>query len=139
MNYSVYDKLVEICVALGILLNITVHDTIINVFFVCFLGFFFARTHAACGILVPPPGTEPGPPEVRVQSPNHWTVREFPYYKCLDQFILAPQVIIHEIKTLCYETKTFCIYQNFLFSPEKLPRFKLSFTSSQFSVNAAQP
>ena len=26
----------------------------------------------ACGILVPQPGTEPGPSAVRVQSPNHW-------------------------------------------------------------------
>ena len=32
----------------------------------------------ACGILVPPPGIKPGPPAVNVQSPNHWTTREFP-------------------------------------------------------------
>ena len=31
----------------------------------------------ACGI-VPQPGIEPGPLAVRVQSPNHWTAREFP-------------------------------------------------------------
>ena len=30
------------------------------------------------GILVSPPGIEPGPPIVGVQSPNHWTTREFP-------------------------------------------------------------
>ena len=30
------------------------------------------------GILVPPPGIEPGPPIVGVQSPNHRTTREFP-------------------------------------------------------------
>ena len=26
----------------------------------------------ACGILIPPPGIEPGPSAVRAQSPNHW-------------------------------------------------------------------
>ena len=30
----------------------------------------------ACEILVPRPGTEPGPSAVRVQSPNHWAARE---------------------------------------------------------------
>jgi len=43
MNYSVYDRLVEICAALCILPNITVYDTIINVFCVCLvLGFWGA-------------------------------------------------------------------------------------------------
>ena len=32
----------------------------------------------ACGILVPWPGIEPGPSAVKVLSPNHWTIREFP-------------------------------------------------------------
>ena len=32
----------------------------------------------ACKILVPLPGMEPRPPAVRVHSPNHWIVREFP-------------------------------------------------------------
>ena len=27
---------------------------------------------AACGILVPQPGIEPGPSVVKMQSPNHW-------------------------------------------------------------------
>ena len=31
----------------------------------------------ACGVLVPQPGIEPGPPTVTVPSPNHWTAREF--------------------------------------------------------------
>ena len=34
-------------------------------------------TCAACGILVPLPVIEPGPFTVRMQSPNHWTTREF--------------------------------------------------------------
>ena len=31
----------------------------------------------ACGILVPQPRIKPRPPAVEVQSPNHWTTREF--------------------------------------------------------------
>ena len=46
------------------------HDTVFFVLF-CF-------GHAACKILVPPPGIEPVPPAVEVRSPNHWTTREFP-------------------------------------------------------------
>ena len=42
-----------------------------------FFLFFWAR-HAACRILVPPPGFEPAPPAVEAQSPNHWTVRQVP-------------------------------------------------------------
>ena len=34
--------------------------------------------HAACKILLPPPGIEPVPSAVKVQSSNHWTTREFP-------------------------------------------------------------
>ena len=41
------------------------------------LSFFFQPHHAACGILVPRPGIEPGAPALRVPSPNHWTTREF--------------------------------------------------------------
>ena len=40
--------------------------------------FFFWPGQAACGILVLRPGIEPGPPEVKAQSSNHWTAREFP-------------------------------------------------------------
>ena len=47
-----------------------------HVFF-CFLVFFWSH-HEACGILVPWPGIEPGASAVKVQSPNHWTTREFP-------------------------------------------------------------
>ena len=36
------------------------------------LSFFFG-----CGILVPQPGIEPAHSAVKVQSPNHWTSREF--------------------------------------------------------------
>ena len=39
-----------------------------------FLFFFFGQTS---GILIPQPGIEPGPLEVKAQSPNHWTTGEF--------------------------------------------------------------
>ena len=42
------------------------------------LFFFSQPCHAAHGILVPWPGIETGPSEVKVQSPNHWTTRELP-------------------------------------------------------------
>ena len=32
------------------------------------------------GILVPWPGVEPGPPEVEMWSPNHWTTRDFLFF-----------------------------------------------------------
>ena len=38
----------------------------------------FWPCHAACGILVPHPGIEPGSLAVRIQSPNQWTTRESP-------------------------------------------------------------
>ena len=40
--------------------------------------FFFFFWPRCCGILVPQLGIEPRPSAVRVQSPNHWTAREFP-------------------------------------------------------------
>ena len=40
--------------------------------------FFFWPRQVACGILVLQPGIEPMPSAVKVQSPNHWTAREFP-------------------------------------------------------------
>ena len=39
--------------------------------------FFFLPQCAACRILVPQPGIEPGLLVVRVHSLNHWTAREF--------------------------------------------------------------
>ena len=48
------------------------------------LTFFFFWLHlAACGILVPQPGNEPGATTVKAPSPKHWTAREFPkeYFK----------------------------------------------------------
>ena len=39
--------------------------------------FFFWLHCPACEILFPGTGIEPGPSAVTVQSPNHWTTREF--------------------------------------------------------------
>ena len=49
--------------------------------FVCFGPHCTAR-----GILVPPPGIEPVSPAVEVQSPNHWTTREFPGWVIFIEF-----------------------------------------------------
>ena len=51
-----------------------------------FLCFFLA--YVACGILVPRPGTDPGPSAVRARSPNHWAAREFPRFKILSLWYL---------------------------------------------------
>ena len=49
--------------------------------------YLFTFGHAARGILAPKPGIEPVPLAVGVQSPNHWTTREFPMpgYFLLDE------------------------------------------------------
>ena len=54
-----------------------------------FLSFLlrFWLCHAACGILVPQPGTEPRPTAVKVQSPNDWTARKFPLSPYIHHFI----------------------------------------------------
>ena len=46
--------------------------------YIVFVFNFFWLYHATCGILVPRPGIEPGPPAVEAWSPNHWTAREVP-------------------------------------------------------------
>ena len=46
-------------------------------FFVCFFCFVWLRC-TACGILVPRTRMEPKAWAVKVQSPDHWTTREFP-------------------------------------------------------------
>ena len=43
--------------------------------------FFFLLYHVACRILVPQPGTEPRALPVKALSPNHWTTREFCFFK----------------------------------------------------------
>ena len=42
--------------------------------------FIFWPCHVVCGILVFQTGIEHIPPAVEVESPNQWTVRDFPYY-----------------------------------------------------------
>ena len=48
------------------------------VFCLVFFPFSFCPCCAACGILVPRPGIEPGLPAVKVGCLNHWTALEFP-------------------------------------------------------------
>ena len=45
---------------------------------ILFYLFIFWLHRAACRILVPQPGIEPGLPAVEARSPHHWTAREFP-------------------------------------------------------------
>ena len=53
------------------------------------LFFFFWPCQLACGMLGPPPGIEPRPSAVKVQSFNHWTAREFPFPACEKSMILT--------------------------------------------------
>ena len=48
------------------------------------LYIFFWLPWAACAILGPWPGIEPGPSAVKVPSPNHWTSRKFPKVSILN-------------------------------------------------------
>ena len=41
----------------------------------------------ACGILVPWPGIEPMPPALAAWSLNHWSTREFPCLKIINNFL----------------------------------------------------
>ena len=50
---------------------------------------WFWLTPVACGILVPPPGMEPVPPVVKVQSLNHWTTREVLDLSLLDSLLVT--------------------------------------------------
>ena len=43
-----------------------------------FIYYYFLLHCMACRILIASTGIEPGPLAGKVQSPNHWTVREFP-------------------------------------------------------------
>ena len=47
------------------------------------LVFSFWPHCMACGIFVPQLGIEPGPSEVSVLSPNHWSARGFPPFVLL--------------------------------------------------------
>ena len=49
-------------------------------FFSYWWFFFFWLSYTTCEILVPWPENEPASSAVHVQSPNHWTAREFPGY-----------------------------------------------------------
>ena len=50
----------------------------------------------AYGILTPQFGIKPEPLEVKTLSPNHWTIREFPF--CY--FFLIPEKCYHKVHVL---------------------------------------
>ena len=66
-----------------------------------YLFFYFWLHHAACGILIPRPGTEPMPPAVEVRSLNHWTTREVPWLPCF-HLQAAPLVPARPIPGPCF-------------------------------------
>ena len=63
----------------------------LNIFTMIFL-FCFWPCHAACRILVPWSGIEPGPSVVRVWSPNYRTTREFSWCVCLYFFVFILKI-----------------------------------------------
>ena len=71
---------------------------LMSILFLVFVCLFFWLHLASCGILVPLPEIEPGPLAVWVQSPNHWTAREFPHFsflnKCRQNISNSPQFLI---------------------------------------------
>uniref|UniRef100_A0A8C9CVZ7 Ig-like domain-containing protein n=1 Tax=Phocoena sinus TaxID=42100 RepID=A0A8C9CVZ7_PHOSS len=87
----------------------------------CILYSFFWPCSAACRISVPKAGTEPEPPAVEAQSPNHWTTKEVPDHHIL---ILepahipqrtSPPIRDHTSSHLCSvlgnHCSTFCLYR----------------------------
>ena len=52
-------------------------------YYLVFVVWVGKQCHAACGILVPSPGTEPVPPVLEAPSLNHWTTREAPKFGLL--------------------------------------------------------
>ena len=56
--------------------------------------FFFFQLHfLACRILVPWPGIEPVSSSVKMQSPNHWTAREFPWHVFFQYHQASPHLL----------------------------------------------
>ena len=64
--------------------------------------------HAACKILLPPPGIEPVPSAVKVQSSNHWTTREFPPIFFFFFFFTVP-VLVAACRIFIVGCRTFVI------------------------------
>ena len=69
------------------------------------LKIIFWPCHMACGILVPLLEIELGPSTVKVQSPKHWTTREFPiYFKKLVKEVLSSLAILSASHLFNYNT-----------------------------------
>ena len=73
--------------------------------FLLLLFLFVLLLHAACGILVPWPGIEPGPLAVKVQRPNHWTTRVVPPLSPLAIYIWR----FRSHLTLSHQPSQFCL------------------------------
>jgi len=85
------------------IMNIFVHGfppTFLTLYLFCNvkLGFRFWLCSAACGILASRSGIEPMPLALKVQSPNHWSTREFPEVAfCLITKIILIQVPLQTV------------------------------------------
>ena len=103
--------------------------TIFNSFFFFFL---FLPHHVACRILVPRlRGLNPGPPAVRVWSPNHWPTREFP------KILFCYKKFQEHIKESCIPTTPHTQHSNsvttYIYHPVSVLCIKPSFFFSFFS------
>ena len=76
------DRIWAPCIASAEPCNGPRHRTTREVSFLSFnfcFSFFLWPYHTACGILIPRPGIEPTYSAVKAQSPNQWTMKEFPH------------------------------------------------------------
>ena len=97
-----------------------------------FFFFLFLPHHVACRILVPRlRGLNPGPPAVRVWSPNHWPTREFP------KILFCYKKFQEHIKESCIPTTPHTQHSNsvttYIYHPVSVLCIKPSFFFSFFS------
>ena len=74
-----------VVMAMGVVIMII--GVMMSVLHVFVFALFFWSCSAGCGILVPWPGTEPGPSAVRAWSPKYWTSRKSPFMLMLTVMI----------------------------------------------------
>ena len=88
-----------------------------------FFLFFFWLSHAACGILVPRPGIEPGVVAVKAPSPNHWTTREVPNFARFVQKVDLLTEKVYLIQALYLFLLSYSFYTSILLVPENCGHF----------------
>ena len=63
--------------------------SLLNLSQFCFCFMFWCSGHKACGILAPRPGIKPVPPALEMQSLNHSTTKEGPFFSFFLSFLSA--------------------------------------------------